>query len=490
MHICNNLEKWNEHPLATNLCHKGTDPNHERRMIFSVNSTASQSAESQTRIILDSIADGVFTVDSELKITSFNRSAEHITGIREEEAIGRFCWEVFKANICEKRCAMKHTMQTGRPVVSQSIYIVNQHGDRIPVSISTALLRDQGEVVIGGVETFRDLSVVEELRKELLGRHSFQDIISKNKEMKDLFRMLELVSDTDATVLLQGESGTGKELFAKAIHALSPRKNSPLITINCGSLPDTLLESELFGYVKGAHSTAFKDKPGRLALANGGTLFLDEIGDISPALQVRLLRVLQDKTYEPLGSTKCEKTDVRIVAATNKNLEELVQQEKFRKDLFYRVNVVKLVLPPLRQRKEDIPLLVEHFNRKFSRLSAKEIQGLSQEVLQALMAHDFPGNIRELENIIEYATVVCKNGLIGVEHLPDYLKPGPDAGMATTKGEATGLSWDQVERSFIYEALKRNNWNRTATAGQLGIHSTTLWRKMKRLKMEVPEEAS
>jgi transcriptional regulator with PAS, ATPase and Fis domain len=301
--------------------------------------------------------------------------------------------------------------------------------------------------------------------------------------------MLELVSETDATVLLQGESGTGKELFAKAIHALSPRKNAPLITINCGSLPDTLLESELFGYVKGAHSTAFKDKPGRLALANGGTLFLDEIGDISPALQVRLLRVLQDKTYEPLGSTKCEKTDVRIVAATNKNLDELVQQEKFRQDLFYRINVVKLVLPPLRERKEDIPLLAEHFNRKFSRLSAKEIQGLSPEVLPVLMSHDFPGNIRELENILEYATVVCKNGLICTEHLPGYLKQGMDSGHPSAKEETKGLSWGDLEKSFVYEALRKNQWNRTATAKQLGIHPTTLWRKMKRLKVEVPEPA-
>ena len=447
----------------------------------------SDPVENQTKIILDSIADGVFTVDSQLKITSFNRSAEHITGIKKEAAIGRFCWEVFKASICEKRCAMKHTMQTGRPVVSQSIYIVNHNGDRIPVSISTALLKDQEDAVIGGVETFRDLSLVEELRKELLGRHSFQDIISKNKEMRGLFRMLELVSETDATVLLQGESGTGKELFAKAIHALSPRKNAPLITINCGSLPDTLLESELFGYVKGAHSTAFKDKPGRLALANGGTLFLDEIGDISPALQVRLLRVLQDKTYEPLGSTKCEKTDVRIVAATNKNLEALVQQEKFRQDLFYRVNVVKLVLPPLRERKEDIPLLAEHFNRKFSRLSVKEVQGFSPEVLPVLMSHDFPGNIRELENVIEYATVVCKNGLIGVEHLPDYLKPATETDTDPTQGEAKRLSWDRVEKSFIYEALRRNKWNKALTAEQLGMHPTTLWRKMKRLKMEVPD---
>jgi PAS domain S-box-containing protein len=443
--------------------------------------------ENQTKIILDSIADGVFTVDSNLKVTSFNRSAEKITGIKREEAIGRYCWEVFRASICENRCALKHTMNTGHPVSNQSIYIVNLHGERIPVSISTALLRSEQDQVIGGVETFRDLSVVEELRKELTRRHSFQDIISKNKEMRRLFGILEQVSESDATILLEGESGTGKELFAKAIHALSPRKTGPLMTINCGSLPDTLLESELFGYEKGAHSTAFKDKPGRLAVANGGTLFLDEIGDISSALQVRLLRVLQDKTYEPLGSTKSSKTDVRIVAATNKRLENLVEEGKFRQDLYYRINVVRLVLPPLRDRREDIPLLVEHFIRKFGRLSGKEIQGLSPEAFPMLMSHDFPGNVRELENIIEYATVVCKNGMIGVEHLPDYFKNLDDS-RAKKLLEGKPSSLGEMERSYILETLKRNQWNRTATAAEMGIHPTTLWRKMKRLHVEPPEK--
>ena len=443
--------------------------------------------ENQTKIILDSIADGVFTVDSNLKVTSFNRSAEKITGIKREEAIGRYCWEVFRASICENRCSLKHTMNTGHPVSNQSIYIVNLHGERIPVSISTALLRSEQDQVIGGVETFRDLSVVEELRKELTRRHSFQDIISKNKEMRRLFGILEQVSESDATILLEGESGTGKELFAKAIHALSPRKTGPLMTINCGSLPDTLLESELFGYEKGAHSTAFKDKPGRLAVANGGTLFLDEIGDISPALQVRLLRVLQDKTYEPLGSTKSSKTDVRIVAATNKRLENLVEEGKFRQDLYYRINVVRLVLPPLRDRREDIPLLVEHFIRKFGRLSGKEIQGLSPEAFPMLMSHDFPGNVRELENIIEYATVVCKNGMIGVEHLPDYFKNLDDS-RAKKLLEGKPSSLGEMERSYILETLKRNQWNRTATAAEMGIHPTTLWRKMKRLSVEPPEK--
>jgi PAS domain S-box-containing protein len=441
--------------------------------------------QDHTQIILDSIADGVFTVDADLNITSFNHSAEKITGIKKKEAIGRHCWEVFRASICEKRCSLKHTISTGQPAVNQAIYIVNLHGDRIPVSISTALLKDENGNVIGGVETFRDLSVVAELRKELTRRHSFQDIISKNKEMQRLFGILEQVSESDATILLEGESGTGKELFAKAIHALSPRKTGPMITINCGSLPDTLLESELFGYEKGAHSTAFKDKPGRLAIADGGTLFLDEIGDISPALQVRLLRVLQDKTYEPLGSTKSLKTNVRIVAATNKRLDELVEDGKFRQDLYYRINVVKLVLPPLQERKEDIPLLVEHFVRKFARLSGKEIQGLSPEVMSVLMAHDFPGNIRELENIIEYATVVCKNGLLGIEHLPDHLKKTKGTGTQPPSDEKK-TSLKDVERGYLCEVLSRNQWNRSATAAEMGIHPTTLWRKMKRLKIEPP----
>ena len=444
--------------------------------------------ENQTEIILDSIADGVFTVDSDWKITSFNRAAEQITGIKREEAINRHCWDVFRANICENKCALRQTMTTGKPVVDQPIFIVNSKGDRVPITISTALLKRTGGEVIGGVETFRDLSVVEQLRRELEERHSFFDIISKNEEMHRLFGILEQVADSNTTVLLVGESGTGKELFARAIHSLSPRKNGPIITINCGALPDTLLESELFGYKAGAFTDAKRDKPGRLALAEGGTLFLDEIGDISPALQVRLLRVLQDRVYEPLGSTGSRKANVRIVAATNSDLEKLVAEGTFRQDLFYRINVAKLVLPPLRDRKEDIPLLTSHFIRKFNRLIGKDIHSLSPEVLRILMAHNYPGNIRELENIIEYATAVCKNSIISPEHLPDYLghTPDPSKRLTAEKGLENGHSWNDVERDFIYEALKKNNWNRTATAAQMGIHKTTLWRKMKRLNIKAP----
>ncbi|RLB21908.1 MAG: Fis family transcriptional regulator, partial [Deltaproteobacteria bacterium] len=241
-------------------------------------------AKTHTEIILDSIADGVFTVDSNWKITSFNKAAEKITGIKSTEALGRHCWDVFRASICESKCSLRQTMETGQEILNQAIFIVNSKGERVPVSISTAILKDENGKVIGGVETFRDLSTVEALRKELEARHSFFDIISKNSEMHRLFWILEQVAERDTTVLLMGESGTGKELFAKAIHSLSARREGPLITINCGALPDTLLESELFGYKAGAFTDAKRDKPGKVALAEGGTLFLDEIGDISSAL--------------------------------------------------------------------------------------------------------------------------------------------------------------------------------------------------------------
>ncbi len=445
--------------------------------------------EQRTRIILDSIADGVFTVDADWRITSFNKAAERITGIPSEEAIGHHCWEVFRASICETRCSLRHTMETGAPVLNQSIFVVSAGGDRIPVSISTALLRDAAGRVIGGVESFRDLSVVEALRKELSGRHSFQDIISKNREMHRLFGMLELISESSSTVLLRGESGTGKELFARAIHMLSPRKDRPFVVINCGALPDNLLESELFGYKAGAFTDARKDKPGRVAMAQGGTLFLDEIGDLSLALQVRILRFLQDHVYEPLGGTRPEKVDVRVVAATNRDLEARVESGAFREDLFYRINVVRMELPPLRERKEDIPLLIDHFVKTCARLNGKEIHGVAPDVVSLLMAHDFPGNIRELENIIEYATVVCKGGWIGVEHLPDDFRRKTGIGEGAGAGKTPGdLSWRRVERDFLLESLKRNHWNRAATAAALGIHPSTLWRRIKRLGLSLPKQ--
>ena len=438
---------------------------------------------SENEVILDSIADGVFTVDGEWRITSFNRAAEEITGIPREEALGRPCCEVFRASICERDCALRWTMETGKPLVNKAIYIIDAEGERIPISISTALLRDEEGRVIGGVETFRDLSLVEELRKELEGRYSFRDILSKSPAMHRIFDILPEVAESDSTVLIVGESGTGKELIARAIHDLSPRREKRLVTVNCGALPDSLLESELFGHKAGAFTDARRDKPGRFALAEGGTIFLDEIGDIPSALQVKLLRVLQEKVYEPLGGVESLTADVRIITATNRNLEERVRERGFRQDLYYRINVVKISLPPLRERKEDIPLLLDHFIDRFNRLRGKNITGVTPEVLQILMAHDFPGNVRELENAVEHAFVLCRSGLIRPEHLPEQLRPeesGPPAAAAETL--------EELEARFIYEALRRNDWNRAATARELGVHKTTLWRKIKRLGIELPEK--
>jgi len=434
-------------------------------------------------VILDSIADGVFTVDGEWRVTSFNRAAEQITGIPREEAIGRPCCDVFRANICETSCALRQTMETGKAIVNRTVYIVKADGKEIPISVSTALLRDERGRVIGGVETFRDLSLVEELRKELAGRYTFADIVSKSRQMLRLFQILPEIAASGSTVLVEGESGTGKELFARAIHNLSPRKDGRFVVVNCGALPDSLLESELFGYKAGAFTDARKDKPGRFALAEGGTIFLDEIGEVSPALQVRLLRVLQERTYEPLGGTEPVKADVRVIAATNRNLLDLVNEGKFRLDLYYRVNVVRIVLPPLRERREDIPLLIDHFIERFNKLRGKDITGVSQSVLEILMRHDFPGNVRELENIIEHAFVLCPRGTIEREHLPDSLR-AKTAPMPQVHDPAATLK--EAEKRLMIEALQRNKWNRLAAARELGIHKSTLFRKIRSLGIELP----
>jgi len=430
----------------------------------------------QSDIILDSIADGVFTVDHDWRITSFNRAAERITGVSRREAIGQRCCEVFHASICESDCVLRRTRESGQPIANEAVYIVDARGERTPISVSTAILRDERGRVVGGVETFRDLSAVEELRKELTGRYTFADIISRSPAMQRLFDILPTVAESESTVLIEGESGTGKELLARAIHNLSLRRDGPLVVVNCGALPDTLLESELFGYKAGAFTDARKDKPGRFTLAAGGTIFLDEVGDVSPALQVRLLRVLQERTYEPLGATKPVRADVRVLAATHRRLDELVEQGRFRRDLYYRINVLRLVLPPLRERREDIALLVEHFVARFNRLRGKEITAVSPDVLAILLNHDFPGNVRELENIVEHAFVLCRGPMIEVQHLPDFLRrTQPTSGTGST--ESRGLA--DIEARAIAEALERHSGNRAAAARELGIHKTTLWRKMK-----------
>jgi len=431
--------------------------------------------DKQQNVILDSVSEGVFTVDLDWRITSFNRAAEEITGIQREEAIGRHCRDILRADVCESGCTMAATIKTGRPIMNKVVHIIDARGEKRAVAISTALLKDTSGKVIGGVETFRDMSMLEQLRKQILERYSCEDIISQSHKMQNLFAILPNVAESNTTVLIEGESGTGKELFARAIHNLSFRKDKPFIAVNCGALPDTLLESELFGYKAGAFTDAKKDKPGRFALARGGTIFLDEIGDISTAVQVRLLRVLQEKTYEPVGGVSSVKADVRIITATNKKLDRLVQQGKFRDDLYYRVNVMKLELPSLRDRKEDVPLLVDHFINRFNGLHNKNICCVTNEVTAVLLAYDYPGNVRELANIIEHCFVLCEGEIIEARHLPASIRPALKTESATS-GPAT---IKQMEIILITQALRRNEGNKTAAAKELGIDKSTLFRKMK-----------
>jgi PAS domain S-box-containing protein len=440
-----------------------------------------------TEIILESISDGVFTVDHAWRITSFNRAAEVITGISREQAVGKHCWDIFRSNMCEKDCALRRTMKHGKSFMDTATYIITSEGRRVPVVVSTSVLKDTQGEVLGGVETFRDMSLVEELRKELEGRFQVGDIVSRNPGMHKIFRILPQVAESDSTVLIQGETGTGKELLARAIHELSPRGKKPFVPVNCGAFPDTLLESELFGYKKGAFTDATRDKPGYLAKAEGGTILLDEIGDLSPAFQVRLLRVLQDRTYQPLGATEPFQANVRILAATNRDLTNLVKEGMFRQDLFYRLNVIRLDLPPLRERKEDIPMLVKHFMGRLNRLRGKSVKGISQEALSLLMFHDYPGNIRELENIIEYAFVLCREGQIEAHCLPDNLWISRPLSVGRGKMDATLKS---AEAQLILDTLEQNGYNRVAAARDLGIHKSTLFRKMKALGMKPAQRAS
>jgi PAS domain S-box-containing protein len=435
------------------------------------------------RIILDSVNDGVFTVDREWKITSFNKAAEQITGITHEKAMGQSCCDVLRASICEAECALRQTIESGTPVVNKGIYIVDATGRQIPISISTAILEDENGELIGGVESFRDLSLVEELRKELERHYSFVDIIGRSAAMRSLFDILPTIAESDSTVVIHGASGTGKELFARAIHDLSPRRKKRFVAINCGALPETLLESELFGYKAGAFTDARRDKPGRFAHAEGGTILLDEIGDISPAMQVRLLRVLQERVYEPLGSVEPVHANVRVITATHRDLAQLVRDGRFREDLFYRINIFKIDLPNLVDRREDIPLLIDHFVGRFNRLQNKDVVGVSDEVLDVVMRHDFPGNARELENIIEHAFVLCRGGFIELQHLPAELleSVGPP-----NLQVQPGATLQSIVAYHIVDALRRHDGNRKAVAKELGIHATTLARKMKAYGIEAP----
>jgi PAS domain S-box-containing protein len=425
-------------------------------------------------IILDSISEGVFTVDLHYRITSFNKAAEQITGIPRSQALGRFCFEVLRADVCETGCVIRRTIATQQALRGVPVHIYTNDKRLIPICVNTALLKDADNRVIGGVENFMDMSAIQELQKALQKTHTFEDIVSKNPKMHRIFGLLPQVAESGSTVLIQGDSGTGKELVARAIHNQSPRRKGPFIAVNCGALPDALIESELFGYMAGAFTDARRDKPGRFTMAQNGTIFLDEIGDITPAVQVRLLRVLQQQTYEPLGSSRSMSTNARVIAATHRDLNGLVQQGAFRDDLFYRINVFKIALPRLADRQDDIPLLVEFFIDRFNRRKGRSVKGLSREAINALLHYRWPGNVRELENAIEHAFVLCADDIIRIEDLPDHLIP-------VSTVPAAGATLKDIERAAIVQTLRRHRGGKMATARELGIDKNTLRRKMIRL---------
>ncbi|MBT3233530.1 MAG: sigma 54-interacting transcriptional regulator [Calditrichaeota bacterium] len=431
---------------------------------------------SELLTMINSITDGVMAIRLDRKVTFFNRAAIEITGFSEQEALGTPCYEIF--GLKPEDCVLVRTLESQKPILNHYADITIANGRRIQISVSTSVLRDEDGKISGAIETFRDMSLVEALRKELQSSYSFEDIIGHSKPMREIFKLLPIISNSDSSVLIEGESGTGKELVARALHNLSPRKGKPLVTVNCAAIPSTLLESELFGYKAGAFTGAKKDKSGRFSLADGGTLFLDEIGEIEPNIQVKLLRAIQEKEFEPLGSTKTEKADIRLISATNKNLSEDARTGKFRQDLFYRIKVVSLMIEPLRNRMEDVPVLVNYFISKFNKLFNKNISGISPSVMKILLNHSFPGNVRELENVIEHSFVLCAGDLIMPEHLPRELWHE-----SIQEFMHLGSSLDDLESAFILASLKRNNFSRSLTAKELKIDPSTLYRKMKKYQM-------
>ncbi len=452
-------------------------------------SDVSDMDENETaKLILESISDGVFTTDRECRITTFNSAAEEITGFSRKEAVGNYCFDIFRSDICHSRCALLHTMKEGETQRNVRATIIAKDGRKVPISVTTNVLHDEDGNLQGAVEFFQDLSLLESLRARITKLQKQHKMVSANEEMRRIFDLLPEVAQSDCNVLIQGPSGSGKELIAQALHDLSNRKDNAYIRVNCAALPETLLESELFGYVKGAFTDAKRDKPGLFLLADRGSLLLDEIAEMPLALQVKLLRVLQNGEFQPLGSTRGLKSDVRVLCSTNRDVERMVREGAFREDLFYRINVIHLRVPPLKDRLEDLPLLVEHFIKQFSEKRGKAISGISAEALNVLRCYDFPGNVRELENAIEHAFVLCRGDVIQPEHLPDKILNSAREKEEDGEYRAPRLPRGS-EEAIIREALERHDGNRGDVADELGMHRTTLWRKMKKYGIEAEEES-
>lgn len=433
--------------------------------------------------LFNSVSDGVVAVDLDLRVTAINQAALQTLGKSLPDAMGRLVRSVLNTDFGRDRCVLAETISTGRPIMEKDLLIEDDHGRHIPVILTTNLMRDAAGRICGAAATFRNLSRDRRILAEAERARPFQDIVTGDPNMRRLFGSLPTIARADSSLLVLGETGTGKSLLVRTIHNLSARRRGPLVTFNCAALPETLLESELFGVKAGAYTGAVRSRSGRLAAADGGTLFLDEIGDIPLGIQVKLLRVLQEKTYERLGDSSPRTSDVRFIAATHRDLAAMVDAGSFRRDLYYRINVLCLEIPPLRERKGDVPLLAQRFLDRLSLRRGKPVTGISSRVLEILTVHDFPGNIRELENIVEHAFVMCDTGTIELEHLPRELGGG-----STAEPDATAAhhGLPLLEAEYISQVLRRHAGRRAEAARELGIHRTTLQRKIRRLGIKVP----
>ena len=426
--------------------------------------------------IFEHLDKGVFVVNDRWRITAFNRRAQEITGFSSEEAVGRFCWEVFQADRCKRGCFLRATLEDGATRQDQSVSIVTKAGERLRLLVSTAPIKNKRGAIVGGIETFQPLGLALKEKKEAPSITGDLEIIGQSLAMKRLLEMLSDVAASEATVLLEGESGTGKDLFAQVIHLKSPRSRGPFVAFSCSSLVETLIESELFGHVKGAFTGAVTQKTGRFELARGGTLFLDEIGDLKPEIQAKLLRVLETRVFERVGSTKPIPLEARVISATNRNLAQEVSRGRFRMDLLYRLRTVPFFLPPLRERKEDIPLLVNHCLARLNRTYRKNVRGLDPKVMALLQQYSWPGNVRELERALEHAFVFVKGTVITQEHLPELKSP---LSRLATRGAGPDAQPSSSEILSIQKALKKARGKRDVAARLLGISRSSLWRKMK-----------
>ncbi len=431
------------------------------------------------RSILNSISEGVMTLDKDWRIVSWNKAAEKITGFSADEVVGRECMNLFRTPLCRNRCPVDRALSCSHSFKDVQVAVRNKRNEVVHLSVNATPLYDSEGGVIGGIETFRDVSRNQWMEEELQRHYGYTNIVGRSKAMKKVFELVASLLKTDTTVLIQGESGTGKELVARALHFCGSRKDRSFVAVNCSALPEGVLETELFGHVKGAFTGAIRDHTGKFELANGGTLFLDEIGEISPAIQVKLLRVLEEKEFQRIGDNKNIRVDIRLITATNKDLRQMVEDETFRDDLYYRLSVFPLQLPPLRDRLEDIPLLVSHFIDKFNKQMGKNVQGITEGVLEILEEYPWPGNIRELANAIEHAFVHCRGLLIHQNDLPPNIVTTVHEQEAH-KAQDVRESLEVTEMELITRELEACNYKKSIAARRLGMSRTTLWRKMQK----------